>query len=77
MPPRPQVTLLKQLCTNPETSTKAEALVHIAKAKTGAGSGHDLGAGATGLPAICALVASLQSVPTTTTTLSGLTHLLG
>jgi hypothetical protein len=58
----PQVDLLERLCNKPETLTAAKALLHIAKVKTAAGSGHDLGNGASGLPAICALIASLRSV---------------
>jgi hypothetical protein len=60
-PMAPQDALLKRLCIKPETLTRAQALLHIAKARTGTGSGHDLGNGVTGLPAICAHLASLQS----------------
>jgi hypothetical protein len=58
----PEKKLLKELCSKQETVEKAENLLHIAKAKTRAGSGHGLRDGGVGLPAICAFIASVQSV---------------
>ncbi|KAL0953403.1 hypothetical protein HGRIS_004642 [Hohenbuehelia grisea] len=49
---------LTSLCSNPETLSKARAILRLAQLKTIPGSGHELGALATGLPAICALLAS-------------------
>ncbi|KAH8117102.1 hypothetical protein DFH11DRAFT_1505462 [Phellopilus nigrolimitatus] len=53
-----QNQLLLRLCGKEETLKDAKELLNIAKTKTGPGSGHHLGAGAVGLPAICALLAS-------------------
>ncbi|KAI5122217.1 hypothetical protein M0805_002706 [Coniferiporia weirii] len=49
---------LTRLCGRQETIKEGRELLNIARAKTGPGSGHFLGAGAVGLPAICALLAS-------------------
>ncbi|EPQ50968.1 hypothetical protein GLOTRDRAFT_141133 [Gloeophyllum trabeum ATCC 11539] len=43
-----------------QTLSRARALLHVAKARTGPGSGHELGDGAPGLPAVCAYLASLE-----------------
>jgi hypothetical protein len=61
MPP-PQVLQLRKLCSQQETLVLAQALLNTAATRTAPGSGHELGAGAPGLPAICALLASQQCV---------------
>ncbi|KAL5490003.1 hypothetical protein ACEPAI_4836 [Sanghuangporus weigelae] len=50
--------LLSRICGNEETLKNAKDLLNIARAKTGPGSGRDLGGNATALPAICAFLAS-------------------
>ncbi|KAI0947185.1 hypothetical protein AcV7_009676 [Taiwanofungus camphoratus] len=57
---RPQDILLRRLCPKPETLTKAQVILHTAAAKTGPGSGYELGQGAPGLPAICAYIAAQE-----------------
>ncbi|CAL1713274.1 unnamed protein product [Somion occarium] len=48
---------IRRMC-NPVTGVRAEILLALAKAKTGPGSGYDLGKGSSGLAAICAYLAS-------------------
>jgi hypothetical protein len=56
--------LLRKICENgkSETYNVAKRIMRTAHAKTGAGSGYELGKGASGLPAICAYLASSESV---------------
>ncbi|RDB14905.1 hypothetical protein Hypma_016368 [Hypsizygus marmoreus] len=53
----PNDVLLSNLCQG-ETLDQARVLLRLTQRKTGAGSGHELGAHTTGLPAICAYLAS-------------------
>ncbi|KAH8818618.1 hypothetical protein DL96DRAFT_1820052 [Flagelloscypha sp. PMI_526] len=50
--------LLSLICTQPETLAKAKVLLHEALLKTAPGSGFDIGPFKSGLPAICAYIAS-------------------
>lgn len=59
---RPQEVLLKRLCREPETLTKARVILHAAQLKTGPGTGYDLRGASTALPAICAYIASEEYV---------------
>ncbi|KAM5530177.1 hypothetical protein V8D89_016159 [Ganoderma adspersum] len=52
--------LVRLLCHNDATFAKAKAILHTASLKTAHGSGHDLGPGASGLPAVCAYIAAEQ-----------------
>ncbi|KAG7445669.1 uncharacterized protein BT62DRAFT_994635 [Guyanagaster necrorhizus] len=52
--------LFNQLCDDLETRETAKEIYHLANAKTRPGSGFDLGALRTGLPAICAYIASIR-----------------
>ncbi|KAK0187769.1 hypothetical protein F5146DRAFT_1141230 [Armillaria mellea] len=49
--------LFNQLCDDTETRETAKEIYRLANAKTGPGSGFDLGALKTGLPAICVYIA--------------------
>jgi hypothetical protein len=60
--PTPQESQLQRMCAKPETIARAKALLVTVSARTGPGSGHDVGRGATGLVAICAYIASEQCV---------------
>lgn len=57
----PNDHLLQTLCRDPETLAEARAFLRLAQKKTGPGSGHELGPHTTGLPAICAHIASKKS----------------
>ena len=59
---RLEISALKRLTNKPETQSQAVVLLNAAKLKTGPGTGFVLGEGATGLPAICAYLASEQCV---------------
>lgn len=50
--------LLRNLCQNSETISKAKAILLQAQAYTRPGSGYNLGPYTNGLPAICAYIAS-------------------
>ncbi|TBU27205.1 hypothetical protein BD309DRAFT_1000465 [Dichomitus squalens] len=50
--------LLRRICQNEPTFSKAKTILHTASLKTTPGSGYELGQGATGLPAICAYIAA-------------------
>ncbi|TFK62487.1 hypothetical protein BDN72DRAFT_903191 [Pluteus cervinus] len=50
--------LIRRLCRQEETVEEAQSIYRIAQVKTGPGSGYDLGPHTTGLPAICAYIAS-------------------
>ncbi len=54
--------LVRLLCHNDATFSKAKAILHTASLKTTPGSGYDLGPGASGLPAICAYIAAEECV---------------
>ncbi|KAG5646013.1 hypothetical protein DXG03_004615 [Asterophora parasitica] len=56
----PHDDLLRNLCGSDETFNEAQSVLRLAKQKTGPGSGHDLGPHKTGLPAICAYIASTR-----------------
>ncbi|KAK7690023.1 hypothetical protein QCA50_006667 [Cerrena zonata] len=49
---------VQNLCRKPETVQRAADLYTLAKVRTGPGSGHELGAGASALAVICAYLAS-------------------
>lgn len=50
--------LLKRLCNNSQTLSKAKEILHAAGIRTAQGSGYELGQGVGGLPAICAYLAA-------------------
>ncbi|GLB38663.1 hypothetical protein LshimejAT787_0505280 [Lyophyllum shimeji] len=54
----PHDDLLRSICSLDETFKEAQAVLYYAKQKTGRGSGFELGSHITGLPAICAYIAS-------------------
>lgn len=54
--------LLRRLCSTDETLTEAQTVYRLAQARTGAGSGFELGPFTTGLPAISAYIASKRHV---------------
>ncbi|TFK52316.1 hypothetical protein OE88DRAFT_1387065 [Heliocybe sulcata] len=60
MAPPPTDQILRDLCSKPETLEKARSIMRRAKAKTGPGSGYEMGHAAIGLSAICAYLASLE-----------------
>ncbi|KAH8104531.1 hypothetical protein BXZ70DRAFT_1075516 [Cristinia sonorae] len=55
---RIEILTLKRLCSKQETHAQAIEILNATKLKTGSGTGYDLGQGASGLPAICAYIAS-------------------
>jgi hypothetical protein len=63
---------LRKLCNQDETYELAQKLLPIAKAKTGPGSGHELGDRAVCLPAVCAYLASQRYYIATVLSSSGL-----
>ncbi|KAJ7747383.1 hypothetical protein B0H16DRAFT_1555799 [Mycena metata] len=52
------IETIERLCHDKKTADEAKKLYQIARAHTAAGSGFDLGETRTGLPAVCALLAS-------------------
>ncbi|KDQ25704.1 hypothetical protein PLEOSDRAFT_1106608 [Pleurotus ostreatus PC15] len=56
----PEQRLLRQMCSRAETSAQAAALIQRARLQTTPGSGHTLGSLSSGLPAICAYIASTR-----------------
>jgi len=56
--PKPEEDLINRLTTRPEVREKAHALLHNVHSKTGPGTGYDIGDAKSGLPAICAYLAS-------------------
>jgi hypothetical protein len=54
--------LLLQICQNDDTFKLAQDILRRAQRKTARGSGYELGSRTTGLPAICALLASHKYV---------------
>lgn len=59
---RPQEQQIRKLCAKRETISKARELLHSASVRTGPGTGYNLGEGKSGLPAICAFIASQEYV---------------
>lgn len=57
---RPQEQQIRKLCAKRETISKARELLHSASVRTGPGTGYNLGEGKSGLPAICAFIASQE-----------------
>lgn len=58
--PNPQELQLKKMCGKQETLERSRAILRLATLKTRPGSGYDIGPGATGLPPICAYIASTE-----------------
>ncbi|KAI0290911.1 hypothetical protein BC826DRAFT_1024960 [Russula brevipes] len=56
--PKLEEALIDRLTLRPEVREKAHALLRTAHSKTGPGTGYDIGEAKTGLPAICAYIAS-------------------
>ncbi|KAG6839594.1 hypothetical protein C0991_001046 [Blastosporella zonata] len=56
----PHDDLLQTMCNSEETLSSAQAILRLALQKTGPGSGFELGSYKTGLPAICAYIASTR-----------------
>ncbi|KAJ7045699.1 hypothetical protein C8F04DRAFT_1065840, partial [Mycena alexandri] len=52
------IETIEKLCHDKKTADEAKKIYQIARAHTAAGSGFDLGETSTGLPAVCALLAS-------------------
>jgi hypothetical protein len=60
--PSPQEAQIQRMCAHDATVQRTLALYAAAAARTGPGSGYDIGLGAPGLPALCAFLASEQYV---------------
>ena len=58
--PNPHEVHLIRVCSKPETLKRAKEILRLALIKTRPGSGYDLGIGASGLPPICAYIASQE-----------------
>jgi hypothetical protein len=56
--PKLEETLIDRLTLRPEVREKARILLRTVHSKTGPGTGYDIGEAKTGLPAICAYLAS-------------------
>ena len=56
--PKLEEVLIDRLTLRPEVREKARSLLHAVHSKTGPGTGYDIGEAKTGLPAICAFIAS-------------------
>lgn len=56
--PKPEEDLIDRLTTRPEVREKARAVLRSVHSKTGPGTGYDIGDAKSGLPAICAYIAS-------------------
>lgn len=56
--PKLEEALIDRLTLRPEVREKARVLLRTVHSKTGPGTGYDIGEAKTGLPAICAYVAS-------------------
>jgi hypothetical protein len=50
--------LIDKLTSHPDVRDKARALLRAVHSRTGPGTGYDIGEGKTGIPAICAFIAS-------------------
>ncbi|KAJ7672005.1 hypothetical protein B0H17DRAFT_1208799 [Mycena rosella] len=57
-PSSPPMEPMEQLCHDAQTFAEARRILFAARAQTGPGSGFDLGGDRTGLPALCAYLAS-------------------
>lgn len=60
--PKLEEALIDRLTLRPEVREKARALLRLVHSKTGPGTGYDIGEAKTGLPAICAYIASKRYV---------------
>jgi hypothetical protein len=58
--PNPQEIQLQRVCSKPETFKRGQEIMRLALVKTRPGSGYDLATGASGLPPICAYIASQE-----------------
>ncbi len=56
--PKPEEDLIDRLTTRPEVRKKARVLLRTVHSKTGPGTGYDISDAKSGLPAICAYIAS-------------------
>ncbi|KAI0251002.1 hypothetical protein BJV78DRAFT_1282898 [Lactifluus subvellereus] len=56
--PKLEEALIDKLTIRPEVRKKARALLRAVHSRTGPGTGYDIGEGKTGVPAICAFIAS-------------------
>ncbi len=56
--PKLEDSLIDRLTPRPEVREKARALLRSLHSKTGPGTGYDIGDAKSGLPAICAYIAS-------------------
>jgi hypothetical protein len=76
--PKPEEDLIDRLTTRPEVREKARALLRAAHSSTGPGTGYDIGDAKSGLPAICAYIASkwYACLPTYAFSFSRRAHLI-
>lgn len=58
--PNPQEIQLQKMCGKEDTLEKSRSILRLATLKTTPGSGYDIGSGVTGLPPICAYIASME-----------------
>ena len=56
--PKLEDALIDKLTLRPEVREKARTVLRLVHSKTGPGTGYDIGEAKTGLPAICAYIAS-------------------
>jgi hypothetical protein len=56
--PKPEEDLIDRLTTRLEVRKKARMLLRSVHSRTGPGTGYDIGDAKSGLPAICAYIAS-------------------
>ena len=63
--PKPEEDLIDRLTTRPEVRQKARAVLRAVHSKTGPGTGYDIGDAKSGLPAMCAYLASKRYVTPT------------
>ena len=56
--PKPEEDLINRLTTRPEVREKARAVLRAVHSTTGPGTGYDIRDAKSGLPAICAYLAS-------------------
>jgi len=59
---KPEEALIDRLTLRPEVREKARVLLRLVHSTTGPGTGYDIGEAKTGLPAICAYIASKRYV---------------
>jgi hypothetical protein len=60
--PKPEEDLIDRLTTHPDVREKARSILRAMHHKTGPGTGYDIGDAKSGLPAICAYIASKRYV---------------